>query len=352
MKFLFSEIPDIRGSAASVRRALLEQVFSRVREAPSDEGGELSFLRSCAGVLPTDKWAPFLCAWARALSAYGTSLSFMRTLRRNSGCFEVDGARYRFHAATSDSYAARHELMAKQARYVPMARGDTYRFHHDTDCLLCQNVLQGTDAGFLPELVRNNLLLELGNLVLLPNRYPAQPGASLLVTRDHRAPIGAWDRGQLEAALWFCDSMQFVMLRNHPRDGMSIPSHEHFHVLPADLVGIDLVGAIQPKELQKIGIGSGGTPFATAFIRGNSSEETAALARPILMRLEEDGVIFSLAYAQKTLAITPRRLDLAISAVGAGVGLHLFDGSNPAATAAAFDAVPLRGEFDWSKYLH
>jgi hypothetical protein len=172
------------------------------------------------------------------------------------------------------------------------------------------------------------------------------------VTREHRNPHGAWDRGTLESALWLCDVLQFTMLRNHPRDGMSIPEHEHLHLLPTDLVPAALINEILPTGLHKIAIGSDGTPFATAFIRGASTEETAALAKPMLGRLDGDGVIYSVAYAARTLAITPRHSSAPASTIGAGVGLHLFDGSDPAAAAAAFDSVPLRGNFNWNAYLH
>src|SRR3989344_535937 len=235
------------------------------------------FIEKAGKLLNPDKWKDFLLKWAETLESYGTPTSFVDLTRYEFHSIEFD-KKYPFVYTISENHAQRRALMAEQKDYMNKLK--TYGFNLDLkNCFICQNIAQGIDSQLFPE-VKNNVMYWPGNHAIAPNRYPNQLGHSLsdLINHDDitdrvipkpdpdnpgnktaiynpepRKTRGAIITSQyLDALMASCDSLNLIALRNHVLDGMSIPGHDHFHLMPEDLPSVSLIGEIlREKQIEK-----------------------------------------------------------------------------------------------------
>ena len=139
----------------------------------------------------------------------------------------------------------------------------------------------------------------------MPNRYPAVRGHSLLVAKSHdesEEKSGPMENSRyLENIVEVCNKYHFSMGRNHARAGMSIPNHEHVHLLPRT-VGSKVEGEFTIyafSEMDLIPTNTNGvfdlskTRFDTkAFLGGDNMQP---LFR-VIKKLESERIIFLLSY--------------------------------------------------------
>ena len=340
---------------------------------------ESKFLNRWKEMLPPEEWAAYLLSWSRALNSYGTPSSIINEIEYVNHSFTIGDKRHPAFSVKGGVYASRRTLMKKQAPYFPKNSPETYPHALCTDdCFLCQNIAQSIDCE-RDHRSGSNAILDLGEYIVLPNRYPAHPGAALFMRKDHdqyslRNPL-PFSSGEvrreaserttfgnilsstdLETLIWLCDTLHLVGMRNHPLDGMSIPLHDHTHLMPESLAPTFVAEALlKPPALQDSALFFPTmTPFSTLAISGSSPKEIAHTAAPLLEALERANIIASFTYIKRHLLITPRKGGMVpiAPAVGAGISIHLFDPTEYSALASVNERVPLHGEFEWNRFLH
>ena len=341
---------------------------------PLDQSGH-ALLERYEPLFPEPFVSDYFAEWVEAWLTWEVPHDFIGDFEVTPTTFELFGAVYDGFTVPEGGAARRHELMQAQVRHV---RGPVldpeYRALDLPRCLLCQTLveLSGTDRfGPLP---RRRGLGTFDGLVLIPNRYPYQPGASLLFPDRHRQAfshgnlrlVGAEPRPAAPApkmidpknlltTFSICDRRGLYMIKNHPMDSMSIPEHDHVHLVPACLVPDrirrtfvpDARDALHAARLEY-------SPFDTLVLSGGTVRDRAAAAAMLLARLDRDGVPYTLVYLDGSLFVTPRhRCSLAESRMktGGGVGIHLFNPADQLLVQRLMKWVPRRGEFDWDGYL-
>ena len=330
-----------------------------------------------------DKWNDLLSKWARAISSYGTPTDFVAGTRTLKDIWEFDGKPLEVRIISSPNHALRRELMAKQKQYVPQKQPNEYDSTLNIkECFLCQNVAQVIDSSENP-LVLNNLIVDEGNYLILPNRYPVFIGHSLFVPKNHddtsnrilpqivtsedgkKRQVYMPEQGKtagdlmssdyLASLIESCDRYFLVGLNNHVRDAMSIPGHKHFHLYPEDLemfsrTPADFSQAEFDKEIRNVG----DTPFSTlAFLISTSDYDVIDKAAGILQGMERANEVFTLAYTKKILFVSPRKNILSGERIqiGAGVPLHSF-GSEEGMKEEVVRHVPVKSDnYDWGKFM-
>ena len=356
-----------------------------MRIEPLSEEDE-KFLDRASKLLDINKYGSFLLKWAHALESYGTPRDFVYSTTYDSAPVKINNQAYSFIMVTSANNAMRRELMAKQKHYEFKDNLKSYgvRLADDiTSCFLCQNVLQAIDAKNYPDEVEDNVIDDLGMHLILPNRYPAEYGHSLSVLRNHDdisirvkpvpvpeektamyKPEPGKTRGNifgadyLEVMIEGCDKHHLIGLRNHVLEGMSIPGHDHFQIFPEDLPRFYQTKAVTDDK-QSTGFGSNvylaqNTPFDTLLIASEESKPISDAAIPLLKRMEEGNQIFTLFYHQGVLFVSPRimeRFDDKRQQVGACMPIHAVDVSPEETLRRAIIYMPMKGQYDWAKYM-
>lgn len=348
------------------------------------EGGvrEKFFLDKAGRYLNLDKYRSFLLRWTEALESYGTPREFVNSTEYRKAKLSHFGRSFHFNYVFSKNNAQRRGLMAEQKPYLPRQEADKYPQNEMNECFLCQNVAQGLDALVSDE-VTNNIISDLGSHVLAPNRYPSQYGHSLSILKEHDdtsqrvtpqpdpknkttiyLPEERKTRGNvlsedyLEAVIEMCDSYGLIAMRNHVLDGMSIPAHDHFHIFPEDLPPFLTIDEIIGKK-ERTDYGSSiyrpkNTPFDTLLICNEKGQEISFVATPILKKMEWQNQVFTLVYHQHKLFVSPRfseKINDRRIQVGAGVPIHYLDIEEDEFLQRINKYVPMKGEFDWGKYL-
>jgi hypothetical protein len=345
-----------------------------------------SFLDKASQYLNINKYGGFLVKWAHALESYGTPRDFVYSTSYEPALIKINNQIYSFIIVTSANNAMRRELMAKQKHYEFKDNLGSYgvRLADDlTSCFLCQNVLQAIDAKNHPGDVGDNVIDDLGLHLILPNRYPAEYGHSLSVLRNHDdvttrvkpvpvpeektamyKPEPGKTRGNifgadyLEAAVEACDKYYLIGLRNHVLEGMSIPGHDHFQIFPEDLPRFSQTKTVT-DEKQRTNFGSNvylaqNTPFDTLLIVKEEKKPISDAAIPLLRRLEENDQIFTLFYQSGILFVSPRieeRFNDKRQQVGACMPIHSVDVPAEETLRRANTFMPMKGQYDWAKYM-
>ncbi len=146
---------------------------------------EREFLQKWGKVLPQDRWGEWMISWARTLSSYGTPLNFMDGVQNTVGSFREGGMNWPTFRRVGGNYELRRELIAKQKPYRGEVPLGNLNFRYMVGCKLCENIHQGEDAKKFPAKIPNNIMMELKNGVIAPNRYPPVPLAMLWLPKDH-----------------------------------------------------------------------------------------------------------------------------------------------------------------------
>ena len=341
------------------------------------------FIQKASKLLNQGKWEGFLLKWAKALESYGTPRTFVDSTTYRKVQIDFQSKPYYFVYTVSKNYAQRSALMAQQQPYLSQKREEDYKLRLDlANCFLCQNVVQGLDAKAYPEKVENNIMYDLGTHVIIPNRYPGQLGHSLSLPKDHdelftrvtpqpepenKTTIYHPEKGKtrgailssdyLAAVIKACDKFHLAAIRNHVLDGMSIPGHDHFHLMPEDLPSVSL-GDIVAGEKVSTEYGPtifrpGNSPFDTLMVLGDA-ESIALTATPILSTMELNDQVFTLAYHQGKLFISPRNKDSVNDRriqVGGGIPIHYLDTEGPEFINRINRLVPMKGDYGWEHFL-
>jgi len=176
----------------------------------------------------------YLSRWHHSLGVYGISEDYVG---RSGELFvgELKGAderRFKFiFIDLSNLREKRDELIRKQERYVPKLNTEDYPFSIDEDCFLCHNIMQAVDTSENGN-QNSNLMYDLGDYVILPNKYPHEIGLSLFLPKSHddmgnRVRVGDKPEngktrakvitiGDLETLVDFSDKHDLVVSKNHP----------------------------------------------------------------------------------------------------------------------------------------
>ncbi|MDO8528997.1 MAG: hypothetical protein Q7S06_03870 [Nanoarchaeota archaeon] len=326
-----------------------------------------------------DKWNDFLSRWARAVSSYETPADFVYGARVLSQKWEFDGKPLEVRVIVSPNNALRRELMAKQKTYVFQKQQSEYIFRLDEKCFLCQNVVQAIDS-IGNSLVPNNIISIEGSCMILPNRYPAFIGHSLFVPTNHddtshritpmtvtfgddkKRQVYMPEQGKTAGDLMnsdylanlidVCNKYSLVALNNHVRDGMSIPGHKHFHLYPEDLE----LFSRAPTRFSPTEFGAGmnvdDTLFSTLAFSMHSYDQIDRAAET-LQRMEQANEVFTLAYVNKVLFVSPRK-NIPVGEriqIGAGVPVHFF-GSEEGMKKTVSRYVPVKSDnYNWERFI-
>lgn len=361
-----------------------------------------------------DKWNDFLSKWARAVSAYGTPIDFVAGAGAKTAEYQFDSPlEVRILCSPNNALRRELMEKQKAEAAARKASGAEERWPNDgnASCFLCDNVGQAQVASF-DKSIPDNVVYERGKYLILPNRYPALIGHSLFVPKSHDSPDGrivpttieeAGKKRQvyipkagktagdltspdyLDASVQACDEHNLVGLNNHVRDGMSIPGHKHFHLYPEDfdlfacspirhfigrgdrastppaLIAESFVDTDYGEQVKKVRH----TPFDTlAVILYKSVLDPDISSYPIkegrdkgietvaniLQKMELANEVFTLAYNQGILLVSPRKNIPAGERIqiGSGVPLHFF-GSEEEMQDTIKKHVPLKSDYDCSK---
>lgn len=345
---------------------------------------EAKFILHWSKAFCSSKWDLFLAAWCRALQSYGTELSFIDGLRYVDVNFKIAGQKYSGVVAKGGRFSERTRLTRNQPPYQPHHGSEAYNFAHQRSCPLCQNILYAIDSTRNPSLGQTNVLLDIGDYVFMPNKYPAQPGSALLVPKNHdnhslrsaqridsngqrriavepgktRGKIT--ERSDLVTLTALCDAFDMVATKNHVLNVMTIPEHDHFHLTPkaSPIFGMfDTVGSeIGLRGTSDRLFTPQATPFATLAIHDNNRDSLIESALAVLSGLEQDNNVFTYAYYNNIFLINVNDRSVIDDCIegpcaGAGVPLHHIDVEIPGMLESVLRISPLKDSFDWSPYL-
>lgn len=330
--------------------------------------------------LDLERWGGFLRKWSDCLESYGTTPEFVYPTSYRQLPIEFSSGIFGFVCVTSPNNALRRELMKTQERYIPK----NSKYAHRTDiskCFLCQNVAQGIDHAEDPNYTGNNLIDRVNDFFIMPNRYPSLLGHSLLVPINHDLTEcrvnPAYDpatgnamypsepgktRGNLisdadlASAIEACDKHHLAGLRNHTLDAMSIPFHDHFHLMPMDLIPFSMAEKIA-QEKAETDFGAQvytlrHTPFSTLLVQAEKSDGIPEVAGPLLRRMELQNEVFTLVYHGGKLFVSPRNKEMvgdSRQSIGSGVAVHYLDNDSASHLEKLRALVPLQGRYDWKK---
>lgn len=360
--------------------AQLDPVSSRRDESYSRD--ETTFVSRWSEHLAPEKWGDFLVAWSRALSLTGTPMSFLDELQMTELNFKAAGAEYtgtlaRFPTRFVDmkTLIERYPLLSEISKEKIQELG----FNPDA-CGLCQRGLEAFEGELKHGTIPLSILAASENFLLVPNRFPWEPGGSLLFARQHddmnvrvhpqngtvypiepgRTRGALVSTGMLESAIYFSDLYDLVVIRNHVLDGMSVPFHEHYQAFPSDLPKGSLMRLISqevPKPVDCVDISSSlHTPFDSCILASSNLRLLVDAAVELCQRLELDNQVFTLAYYNGAIKLSVRHAHDVYTAYGSRVPLHYFHSdemhkSQDMLSDTLISAFPLRGEFPWEDYL-
>jgi hypothetical protein len=331
--------------------------------------------------LQWNKWRDFLVRWADALATYGTPANFVDGTRYEQTDLNLNDSAYKI-SLKQGNFELRRELMKKQKPYLPrMEDSEDYdlRLNID-DCFLCQNVVQGLDAQLNPSIDSidsiDNVMADYMDYFIMPNRYPAVAGHSLWVPTNHDEislrvkpdKYGALppEEGKTRGAILTSQELEdlgdatsdyhLYGIRNHVLDGMSIPGHDHFHLMPEDNPLFAQVSYLMQDQSDDYGKGIfrlKNTPFDTLAITSDVQDKFSEIASHVLENMEKDNQSFTLLYRDGLMLISPRKNinDHKRIQIGGAIHYHSFDNVAQDFLDKLLNYVPKRGEYYWTKYL-
>jgi len=361
------------------RESLLLRLNGRSSFRTSISPEESKFLHEWNGTFPTETYGAYLLSWHRALVASGTPVSFIDNSSLLYDSVEIQGKRLQCIALKGAlHYEERNRLIKKRAPYRFERPIDFYDSRLQKSCPLCQHVAEAQDSQLLNKKASGSVILSLGDHVLLPNRFPTLPGASLFLSTSHddmssrvklsekisakeliipaegKTRSRIIDRRDFVKLFALCDALSCVAMRNHVLEGQSIPTHDHFHVFPSEIIPESFVLSIIGSESKLPLFEAKGTPFSTLCVTGSTPDEIASIATSILQRMEEQNEVYTLAYAYRHLFISSRwskKIGSMPVRIGCGLPLHYFDPSNRYFLALILKYCPLAGEYRWGRFL-
>lgn len=337
----------------------------------------------------SDKQKEFLESWAKALEkGYDVPVTFIDGLRIKDIELDFNEKKYPFLWAFSPGYSRRKEFMDRERRLKEERKrqGCSPRWLNDENpCFLCDAVGQAL-ASETDESIPRNFMYSFGKYVIVPNKYPGFSGASLFVPEEHDLiekrvqpidgkyfPQEGKTRGEimtpdyLENLVYACERFDLVGLNNHALDGMSIPSHKHFHLLPGDLKIFSSISYIlQGKTQTAFGEGiyqAENTPFDTLVVekRKERSSKFAERLSSILGKMETSNEVFTMVYSprEKMMTISPRiKSSEIVKNIGCGnmPAIHVINQVPEEKIQEHVQTViekyiPLKGEYNWGKFV-
>lgn len=353
---------------------------------------ERDFLVRWSNVLNPEHWIEWEISWLRALSVVETPANFLDAQQFESSEFKLLGRNWPTSYWFGGNNELRRELMGQIKPYEPMNPREHYSFVSDKDCRLCDNVLQAVDSTKVSNGPLSQIMLRLPTGIVMPNRFPGMPLHMLYVPWSHddyaeRVPHSKVEVapekfesyipeqvGKTRGALLelhelvdlfsFCSTMGLAAVRNHPLSGMSVPTHDHWHVFPLECFSSDWMDLYIDFSFEKVPSlfkRATGTPFDVLTV---SSQETDAgvgtlawRARDYLNELERDGQIFAPVFVpsygeekRAAVLIAPLRkqeVNDFYKQIGGSVQFHGFSAKDSSAVALFDQMVPKTGEFNW-----
>ncbi|GEM_PF-5917569 len=305
----------------------------------------------------------FLEKWNKALDSYGIENGDFRNLKEPEiNEVEFNGKEYRFVMTNINEY---WKLRGKISNKVNNEINIDNNGVDPQNCYLCR------DINFANSENNGNVIEELENYLILPNKYPTAISNSLFVPKKHddminrvkkgEAPYNGKTRGNLltvdfiKNLAFVADKYNLVCVRNHQLDCMSVPYHDHFHMFMQNLTRCSLL-----EEMLKKKVSSGfpnityleNTPFENLNMERND-ESFYKTCCDIVNNLEKENHTYTLLYYNGNLLISPRKntteKDIRI---GAGIPMHYIIYKNKDEEIENIKRhVPLKGEFHWEKFL-
>lgn len=345
---------------------------------------EQRFLEQWEKVVPAERYGNLLVTWLRALEAYGTPSTFLDGLEFKLQTFHMLGMNYEGMTREGGNHELRRELIAKQVPYQTLSELDSLPFRIARSCVLCENVLQTIDSRDHAE-IGSNLIFDLGDYVVTPNRYPGYPLHMLWLPKDHDdlsarvekqivaegaakvTKIPATEgltRGALisvealTALTEFCDKWDLVAVRNHPLSGMSISEHDHWHLIPKrcfpqgwfeEIAG---EGADSSSQL----IRAAHTPFDILIIKDQGRTQFVEKFTEVLNSLEHDNQVFSPTYVPGkqafalVSALRGSEVGDTFVQIGGTCQSHEISPTNTKALELIERCAMKRLEFDWHRH--
>ncbi len=325
------------------------------------------------GITPEENFAKLIQNWNNALISYQTPIDFCG----ETSIFQVNGD----SDSKSDSpiivmsnrgFSLRKELMQMQREASKERREKMLppRWTNDGDlCFLCDNVGQAESTG-------TNLLLDFNTYkdhIVVPNRYPIMRGHCLLVSKKHdgRNLHSALSLEYFDTIANLAETYGFHIIRNHAQAGMSIPNHEHSHVIPRKLFTDDGVEVLSyyPQNYRFLRTDYGEGIFALEGSRfdtlGFDRRKAIDVFQKCLKELDRNKIIFTFGYVIPKEAegknglflLTPHKKEDANRTVAGESPLYtktIRAGSAfsyPEYMSFLSEHIYARGEFPWHNYI-
>lgn len=298
---------------------------------------------------------------------------------------DLNGKAYDVVYKISSNYFLKQSLASDQKIYVPLKVAEEYGLRLDlAGCFLCQTIAEWLDSK-IDDTMPNNTMYNSESCILTPNKYPLQLGHSLIIPLNHdkleSRVIQRFDQKSsgvediktiipedgktwgaiiepeyISEVIRICDQFNFVGIRNHVMEGMSIIYHDHFHVLPEDLPSVSLIETvIGKKEATEYGkniFRPQNTPFDTIFIEREGMDDFPWFICSVLKKMEANNQVFTLVYHKGRLFISPRSMPKNESVrIGGGIPIHYFDQEGETFLRLVNKHVPMKGEYNWSEFI-
>ena len=297
----------------------------------------------------------FYSNWQKAISIMGTELKHLDDVQIKLTEFNWEGRNFPMISLLNAEYPDRDHKMSSAAKYQAKKIASSYEHRLELDrCALCRRTVAAVDDLDAKKEDRVFIHDEREGFVF-PNRFPVMLGHSLWVPKDHDLPrityAKSLNKGELGEIFQIADKFNLVAMRNHPHDGMTIPQHDHFHLLPAaELKAAEHLVRMSINWDKSYWSNSLSSPFATLVIRPEAVLDRVVL---ILQNLERAKIVYTLCYYEGNLFVTPRRSSIVGQKVkiGGGIGFHVFDQSGAILNNNIKAYLPRVGEFNWNKFL-
>jgi hypothetical protein len=342
------------------------------------------YLQKLSDLFPDGISASFLNSWHQALHNSDMPLNFAAAHSYEEFPLDIDGEIYRGIKTIGIDHIARGEIINSKSQYQPIKSLDQYGLRLSGSCMLDFNIAQALDAGQQYSETATNALADFGEFILLVNKFPYNVTDTLLLPKNHdlldqRAQYDknskVWTKHKesdtrgaiidyrlLATVIALCDRLDLAAQRNHALDGMSVPLHDHFKLVanahPTMSLTTDFLRTIELNDKESVSYRATNTPFDTLCLTSRNHNQLAHDGAKLLEILERADQIFTIVYAQGTLLITPRRMELYGNGnkegwTGSTVGIHGIEDpqKSPVHLERVLRFTPRQGEFNWKSFL-
>ena len=282
----------------------------------------------------------FLRWWSESLLAVG---GVKPDLTEQVSTSSINIGQRRFDAILTPEFSrsARDDQVRRAIQTEKIA---LQRHGLEPDCPLCRNIAR---SEIIPSLaIKINQ-----HHTILPNRYPSQLGAALLVSNNHLAPSRGSESEHLEllsASAIACKQYDLIAVKNHPLDGMSLPRHDHIHLWPRELASAQHVVRLIEARADTSIASSDASPFDSRIFSGPDNLKFVA---QLLAHFDNAGVVYTYAQVGETVMLSPRVPSSAPVLISLTGPLHIFSPPYSRTLLAALSFIPLAGCFDWDKFI-